>query len=307
MPLTGEVVEDASVLDRPVVAVKIENSAAARPQSGLEAADIVFEEITEGGVTRFLSLFQSDVPELVGPVRSGRPEDSDILPAYNALLFISGARPDVLDGLRAAGVTFREEDGEVLFRDRSRNAPHNLYARGEALFEAAADAVPAADPVPWEFSEEPPDGAVACPEPCENDPGRSIEVAMSAQSRSGFTYDEDAGVYRREHNGTPLSVTGSGRIGAANVLVLASEIVQAGCCDPSGNPLNATEIVGTGRALLLRDGRVYVGQWVKATPDSHILVTGAAGQPLVFKPGPTWAMFAPERGVPTVDASPGAG
>lgn len=306
-PLTGEELEEPDVADRPVVAVKIENTAAARPQAGLDAADIVFEEITEGGVTRFLSLFQSEVPELVGPIRSGRPEDARVLPAYEPMLFISGARPDVLAMLRTAGVDLRGEDGDVLYRDSSRKAPHNVFATGQDLFEVATGEVPPAQPVGWRFEAEVPDGEVPCPDPCEEDPGAQVHVAMSSQSVTGFTYDDAAGVYRRDQGGTPQTVTGSGQVGAANVLVLATEIRQEGCCDPAGNPLNVTEIVGSGRALILRDGNLYVGRWVKSAPDQHLVVLGPDDQPFAFKPGPTWAMFAPEQGVPTVAASEDAG
>lgn len=289
------------------MAVKVENSAASRPQAGLDSADVVFEEVTEGGVTRFLSLFHSRIPGTVGPIRSGRPEDARILPAYDAMLFLSGARPDVLSDLRASGVDYREEDGRILYRDRGRRAPHNVFARGDDLFETADGEVPPADPVGWTFDEDAPDGEARCTDPCEEDPGERIEIAMSSQSVSGFTYDAEAGVYRRDQNGTPQEVTGSGRVGAANVLVLATEIRQAGCCDPAGNPLYATQILGNGRALVLRDGNLYEGTWVKNADDAHIQVFAPDGRPFAFRPGPTWVMFAPGPGVPTVAATEDAG
>lgn len=306
-PLTGEELDDPDVADRPVVAVKIENSEAARPQAGLDAADLVFEELTEGGVTRFLAVYHSRVPELVGPVRSGRPEDASLLPAFDALLFLSGARPDVLEDLRAAGVAFREEDGEVLFRDPDRQAPHNVFARGADLFATAEGQVPPAEPIGWRFAEEPPDGQVPCPDPCEDDPGAGILVEMSPQAVAGFAYDAEQARYRREQDGVPQTVAGSGRVGAANVLVLATEVRQEGCCDPAGNPLTVTETVGEGRAVVLRDGRRYEGRWSKAAPGAHVQVEGPDGRPFAFRPGATWVLLAPESGVPTVAASPGAG
>lgn len=305
-PLTGEELEDLDVAERPVVAVKIENTAEARPQAGLDAADIVFEELTEGGVTRFLALFQSDVPELVGPIRSGRPEDAQVLPAYDPMLFISGARPDVLSGLRAAGVDFRGEDGEVLYREGSRSAPHNVFARGEAMFALADGVVPAARPTGWRFDETAPDGEVPCTTPCAEDPGHAIRVEMSAHAVAVFRYDEDAEVYRREQNGVPQTVTGVGRVGAANVLVLETQVLQSGCCDPAGNPLTVTEIVASGRALILRDGNLYEGRWAKGGPDDHIQVLGPENESFAFRPGPTWALFAPPGSLPSPTASPGA-
>lgn len=297
-PLTGESVDDAEVANRPVVAVKVENSPAGRPQSGLDAADVVFEELTEGGVTRFVALFQSRIPQLVGPIRSARPEDAELVPAYDAMLFISGARPDVLTSLRSAGVPFVTEDGEVLWRDRNRMRPHNLFARGEALFAAAADAVPPASPTGWSYASEPPDGAVPCGEGCTQDPGLSITVEMSHASMTGFAYDADAGLHRRLQDGSPHVITGDDRIGAANVVVLAVEIGDGGCCDASGNPLTRTRTVGTGRAVILRDGQRYPASWMKPGPDRHYRFTGPDDQPFPLKPGPTWLVLAPTAGVP---------
>lgn len=305
-PLTGVRTDDPDVAERPVVAVKIENTAAARPQAGLDSADVVFEELVEGGITRFIALFQSRVPTLVGPVRSGRPEDAQVLPAYDPMLFISGARDDVLRDLSAAGVEYHAEDGRVLYRDRGRSAPHNVFAAGPGLFQLALGEVPPARPVGWSFDPGAPDGAVDCTEPCE-DPGTRISVPMSRQSVTGFEYDAGAGVYRRTQDGAPQVVAGSGRVGAANVLVLATESRQEGCCDPAGNPLNETAIVGRGSAVMLRDGLRYEGRWVKSSPDEHIQVLGPDGRPFAFKPGPTWVLFAPAGNVPTVAASPASG
>ncbi|MDP9021092.1 MAG: DUF3048 domain-containing protein [Actinomycetota bacterium] len=297
-PLTGEPVGDPAVADRPVVAVKVENSPAGRPQSGLDAADVVFEELTEGGVTRFLALFQSRIPELVGPIRSARPEDAQLVPAYDAMLFISGARPDVLTSLRVADVPFLTEDGEVLWRDRSRTPPHNVFARGEELFAAAADDVPPASPTGWSYASEPPQGAVPCGEGCTQDPGLSVTVEMSHASVTGFEYDPDAGLYRRLQDGSPHVVTGDDRIGAANVVVLAVEIGHGGCCDASGNPLTQTRTLGTGRGVILRDGQRYPARWTKSRPDQHYRFTGPDDQPFPLKPGPTWLVLAPTAAVP---------
>ncbi|HEX2026636.1 MAG TPA: DUF3048 domain-containing protein [Nitriliruptorales bacterium] len=297
-PLTGERVEDVAVASRPVVAAKIENAPAARPQAGLDDADVVFEELTEGGITRFVALFQSRVPPLVGPVRSGRPEDAALLAAYRPLLFMSGARPDVLDRLGAAGVAFHEEDGEVLYRDRSRRSPHNVFAVGEDLFRTAVERVGGASTVGWRFDPAQPDGAVVCGDPCEQDPGAAITVAMSHVSETTFTYDPAAGVYRRLQDGQPQVLTGAGAVGAANVVVLATEVTDGGCCDVAGNRLSETRTVGTGRAVVLRDGQRYEATWTKTGPSDHLAITGADGQSFAFKPGPTWIVLAPHAAVP---------
>ncbi len=295
-PLTGERI-DPDELDRPVVAVKIENSPAARPQAGLEAADVVYEELTEGGITRFAALFHSRIPDLVGPVRSGRPEDANVLPAYRPVLFLSGARREVFAQFAAVGLTWRDDDGKMLYRDRSRRAPHNVFASGADLFSFAEGRVPDAAPTGWRFAPWPPPGAVPCRAPCQADPGRSLTVRMSHSSITRFDYDPAAGRYRRFQDGRPMRVIGPGRVGAANVVALGMAVRQAGCCDPAGNPLQETRVVGGGRAVVLRDGRRYEGTWSKNSPASHYTVM-VAGRPFAFKPGPTWILLAPADALP---------
>lgn len=276
----------------PLVAVKIENTPEARPQAGLDAADLVFELITEGGITRFLAIFQSHVPQLVGPIRSARPEDAALLRPFRALYFVSGARQDVLDELQSAGVDFQDEDDGPLWRDPGRSAPHDLFASGPDLFSRTDPASKRLGPVDWIFGD-PPSGAIPCPPPCAADPGRSIVVPMTGVSTTSFEYEEAAGVYRRLQDGQPDEVMGGGRIGAANVLVLGTEVSEVGCCDPAGNSLTETQVVGSGPAVALRDGRRYRLMWSKPSAAAQIQVAAPDGSPFRFKLGPTWVLLAP--------------
>ncbi|MFN2556250.1 MAG: DUF3048 domain-containing protein [Nitriliruptorales bacterium] len=295
-PLTGVPLADVTATGRPVVATKIDNLEAAGPQAGLEAADLVFEEVVEGGITRFLALFHSTVPVRVGPIRSARPEDAAILPAFEPIFFISGARPDVIRLLQDAGMAVREEDGRILRRDPGRRPPHNVFADGRDLFAAATGALPAAKPIDWTFDPLPPPNAVACPPPCAQPPGHALVVEMSPASRAFFRYEAD-GLYRRLRAGHgPETDREAG--GVANVVVLAMQVRPAGCCDPAGNKLISTEVVGSGHALVLRDGQRYVASWSKPAPDHHFAITRPDGTPLPLKPGPTWLLLAPESAVP---------
>ncbi|HEX9888860.1 MAG TPA: DUF3048 domain-containing protein [Nitriliruptorales bacterium] len=305
-PLTGVEGDDPTVLERPVVAVKIENSRKARPQSGLEVADVVYEELTEGGITRFVAVYQSRIPATVGPVRSGRLVDAQVVPAYRGVLAISGAREDVLVALRRVGVPLVADDGRgtIFYRERSRSAPSNLYAAGADLFGAARERSGAARPA-WRFADEPPAGASACPPAAGpatpaacTDPGASLTVRMSGVSSTGWEYDEAAGLYRRVQDGEPHLVTGAGRIGAANVLAIGTDIGPGPCCDPAGNPMTATRVTGQGSGVLLRDGQRYEITWSKPSPTSHFEVRATDGRPIPFKPGPTWVMLAPASGIP---------
>jgi hypothetical protein len=303
-PLTG-LPTDEDLAARPVLVVKIENSPAARPQAGLDTADVVYEELVEGGVTRFMALFHSTVPEVAGPVRSARPVDVELIAGFGPApaLAYSGARGEVQDLLDGSPLVLITEGEPGFFRSPDRQAPHDLYVRTEETLAEVTErgAAPPSGEAAWRFSEEPPEGAETCPEDAEDcvDPGASIAVAMSTTFRTDFDLDEEAGVCRRAQDGEPSEVTGDGRIGAANVVVLATEHEVGGCCDTAGNPYVETRVVGSGRAVLLRDGRWYEGSWSKDAVDAPLLLLGADGEPFPLKPGPTWVLLPSEDRVPT--------
>ncbi len=298
-PLTGAVVEADVDLDRPTLAVKVENSAASRPQSGLDLADVVYEELVEGGVTRFIAIFHSQTPEAIGPIRSGRLVDADVLTAYDGLMALSGARDQVISALRNAGITTLY-DGVGFYREKSRKAPHNLYATGQALWERGAKSSGTdAAPKWWEFEADRPDGFLDCQGDltCE-DAGRAVAVSMSRAYTTGWEYDEDAGVYRRSQNGKPFVVASGAQIGAANVVFLGMSVGAGECCDSSGARLVRTDVIGDGRAIVLRDGFWYEATWTKASRSAPLVLEDEAGEPFMFKPGPTWIHLAPKQNLP---------
>jgi hypothetical protein len=307
-PLTG-LPADEDLTGRPLLVAKIENSPAARPQSGLDAADVVYEELVEGGVTRFISLFHSRIPELAGPVRSARPVDVELLSGLGDApgLAYSGARDEVQQLLARTSIVLLTEGQAGFFRADDRRAPHDLYVRVPEAIDAVAErgATAPSEVAAWRFADDPPDGAETCPpeaEGCE-DPGGAISVEMSTTYRTDFTYDESVGVYRRAQDGQPSEVTGDGRIGAANVVVLATEHYVGGCCDTAGNPYIETRASGDGRAVLLRDGRWYEGSWSKAGATAPLRFLDAAGEPFPLKPGPTWVLMPAEERVPSAPVS----
>ncbi len=298
-PLTGQVVDQDVDLGRPVLAVKVENSSASRPQAGLEVADVVYEELVEGGVTRFIAIFHSRVPETVGPIRSGRLVDARVLPAYKGLMALSGARDQVIAALRNAGITTLY-DGDGFYRESSRKAPHNLYAKGQALYERGAKRSGTdAAPQWWEFDAERPDGFIDCQGnlTCE-DAGTSFAVSMSRVYTTGWEYDADAGVYHRSQNGKPFTTPDGDPISAANVVVLGMSVGAGECCDTSGSPLVETDVIGDGRAIILRDGFWYEATWEKASSDEPLVLLDEAGEPFRFKPGSTWIHLAPKQNLP---------
>ena len=294
--LTGIATDE--VPDRPALLVKVSNSPEARPHTGLEAADVVFEELTEGGVTRFLAVFHSELPEVVGPVRSARPVDVQLMSGFGVPGFAhSGARAEVRAMLAAAPAVPITEGAPGFFRDDGTYAshpvaPHNLFLRPDATLAAVEEG--GAQPLGalgWVFSDDPPTG------PDIGD-ALELEVEMSTSFRTGWTYDEAAGVYRRAQNGVASEVTGPGRIGAANVVVLSVRHYIGA----SGYP--ETDVLGEGEALVLRDGRRIPARWSKATETDALLVLTADGaDPFPFKPGPTWILLPDELPPPEQPAS----
>lgn len=276
--LTG--IELPEALERPIVAVKIDNAAAALPPEGLDAADIVIEEEVEGGLTRFLVLFHSDDPEEVGPVRSGREADADLLPAFSPVLGFSGADNSVKKLLSAADVSFFEEgeaDG-AFYRVPDRIAPHNLFAHTEQLF-AAGDELPVPDKPVFAFDEQVPDG------------GRqtgSADLVFSSYASATWTWQDDKSNWAREQNGS-AHVTAEGRqITADNVVVMRVETSVGNRTDSAGNPTVALDVIGKGKATVLRDGQAFTARWRKDSPEDQIEWLTNDGRPLALRPGQTW-------------------
>ena len=302
-PLTG-LPSETDLVDRPALVVKIENSPAARPQSGLDAADLVYEELVEGGVTRFITVFHSAIPDTAGPVRSARPIDIQVASglADRAGFAYSGARKQVQALLAGSPLVSVTEGEGGFYRETSRQAPHNLYVRTPETLDtvAARGATPPAEAAAFAFDDRPP----ACPDATPDclAAGADIEVAMSNSYRTGFTYDADAGVYRRSQNGEPFTVTGDGRIGAANVVVIGARHYQDGCCDSAGSPYDETDVVGEGRAIVLRDGAWYEATWAKADATGPLRLLDGAGEPLALKPGPTWLLLPDASRLPAFPA-----
>jgi hypothetical protein len=279
-PLTGVEVsgaELATLEQRPAAVVKIPNNAEARPHTGIEDADVVYEQETEGGTTRFAAVFHSRIPDVVGNVRSARFVDVSLVKPYGAVFVYAGARGEVLEIIEAADLVTVGAGGPGYFTDTPRRqAPHHLYTR---LAEAIAER-PEAEPVPpspWRFEAEPPPGGHRVED--------GLRIVMSPIAATGWEYDEDAEVFRRLQNDRPHEVTGAGRIGAANVVLLDVAVPER---DSHGAPVY--DLDGDGAALLLRDGTAYEIAWAK-DGDAGPLELVDGDHRAALRPGPTWVML----------------
>ena len=276
-PLTGIPATDARLLRRPAVAVKIDNNVQARPQAGLEAADVIYEEFTEG-ITRFVVVFQSADAAMVGPVRSVRPGDPPIVKPLGGPLFFSGGSAPVLSVVRAAGITqVTENDKETLKRRSGRKAPHNLYTDTALMFRKAG-----AGSAPPAFSTflavgAPPTAAGATPAP-------AFRVPAAPGVMAQYQWDATASVWKRSTDGRPHMLEGGAQLSPRNVIVQYTPYTTF-ADDPK---VRYPEVVGSGEAVVFLNGSQVKARWSKSSAAAVTTFTDTAGRPIALSPGQTW-------------------
>lgn len=274
-----------TVAQRPALFAKIENAPQARPQTGLDKADVVYEAIAEGGITRFAAIFQSIDPGDIGPMRSVRPQDPDLAaPLHGIAAFSGGVAPIVADlSTVAQNLSADVPAGAPAYhRSADRAAPHNLYATASKLWAAAE--------IPYDSPPQPlfHYGAINS----GATPAGSVVVPMSPSNI--VTWKWSAGVWQRSQDGQPFTVTGTGKIAPANVIIQSVKIVSAGYTDVAGTPVPSTDLIGTGAAFLLRDGKAVRGTWSKESRSAVTQFTTEDGQSMLLHPGATWVELLPD-------------
>jgi hypothetical protein len=292
LPLLGT---PGTVPPRPALAVKLDNTSNGRPQSGIDQADVVVEEVVEGGLTRLMAVFHSRAPETVGPVRSARSTDIPLLAELGRPLFAwSGANPtfaaavraaDLVDvGARAAPEAFRRSD--------DRRAPYNLYASPERLWAAGEDADPDAGPPPALFAYLPAGAALDAPD-AEPVGGFATSGAGGLATSIRWTWDADSGRWLRSQDGTDHVDADGTRAHATNVVVRFTPYRDSGVRDSTGAMVPEAASVGEGEAWLFTDGRLQRGRWQKADAGSPTTYSALDGSPLRLTPGTTWVEVLP--------------
>jgi len=257
-PLTGLNAPNVASTQRRILSVKIENSPAARPQTALNRADVVYESLAEGGITRFNALFHSQEPEVVGPVRSARLSDGWIVPQYNALFFFSGASSFVISSLRKLSIPLFSQDqgiGRPYFRSSAKAAPHNLYLRPNvAREEARRLGYPTKQTLkPLAFERR---TVSATPTVTR------IDIPFSPAQRTTWTYDKAKKIYLRANNGVRHIDAETGQqVRARNVVVMWAQMRSSGHPDKLGNATFDIVLGGTNRASVFHDGRQWDGTW----------------------------------------------
>ncbi|UUU26255.1 DUF3048 domain-containing protein [Streptomyces sp. DSM 40750] len=265
-----------------LLAVKIDNVRAARPQTGLDAADIVYAEQVEGGLSRLMAVYATKFPETVGPVRSARESDLELLRQFDEpTLAFSGAQGKLLPLIDMAPLHAKtpEDAGDAFFRGDEKPAPHNLYLRPEKLI----DSPPGTDALTTGFHFGPaPDGGT---------PETSRTVRYPA-ARFTFTWSDDRQRWLVSMDGTPTITTDDVRVAPATVVVQYVTIRESRFRDYLGNNTPYTETVGSGRAEVLRDGRAFEANWDRRTPTDGTAFTAPDGRQMNFAEGQVWVVYA---------------
>ncbi len=277
-PFTGEPVPS---LNR-VLAVKIDNIVSARPQTGLTHADIVYVLPVEGGLSRFLAIFSSNYPRAIGPVRSAREDDLQLLKQFGRPAFAySGATPALLPYIRRTARIVNLYAGTTTgyYRDFSRIAPYNLYAHTRQLLAQAHGASMARD-IGFRFGPPPPGGKVT----------KSASVSYSSASFR-FTWSAAKGRWLVTMDGAPAVTTDGGRLAPATVVIQHTTVRTSRFREYGSRPPYA-ESVGSGIALVLRDGRAWTVHWSRPTSNGGTTFTTASGQRMTFARGQVWVVLA---------------
>jgi hypothetical protein len=287
-PLTGVNVDDVAAMARPALAVKIDNSEAARPQVGLNQADVVYEERVEAGITRFFAVFHSQDAQPIGPVRSGRSTEIPILAALNRPMFAwSGSNDYMAADIRASNIVDVAHTPAVdqYYRDRGRRAPHNLFIHGYLPMVDSHRADAGTPPASFSFR-------VADSLPA-GDPAVHVDLNFGGGSSGVPTaYDWNGEGWARTQRGTPHVDAAGIQVAPPNLVVQFTEYVGY----VHGPHLPVGQLVGEGEVWVFSAGHRIVGRWVKPTAESVTQYLLPDGSLIQLTPGRTWVALVPPGG-----------
>lgn len=287
-PLTGEEAPNQNLSGRTAVAVKIENIAEARPQAGLNQADIVYEEPVEGGITRFIALYHCQNAERLGPIRSARLADPVVLMQFGEVAFAySGAIQQVIDVVARTDIQDIGQDRapQVYEEDPARSAPHHLYSSTRTLLSAAEARRSPPEPL-FEYDEE-------APAQQGSQRARQIHLDFSPASDVYWDYRGQQGTYVRRHGETPHTLEDGQQVVADNIVVMVVNLRETGIVDAAGTPSPDVEVVGSGPAHVIRDGRVIRGTWERDGRNDATRLLNRQGDVIPLAPGRTWVELFP--------------
>jgi hypothetical protein len=285
-PLSGVPAAGGQVPRRPALAIKVDNYPSARPQSGLDKADIVFEEPVEGGITRLVAVFQCQSANLVGPIRSARAVDASILDQLSKPLFLHvGGITPVLSLIREADVF----DETLLARGSVVQNPPNRYAPDDTYVSTAAgwglrpnDTAPPASI--FTYSSTAPSGT----------PVTSLHIPYSQTSDVTWTWDANTGRWTLYYAGTPATVANGGQIAVPNVVVQTVRVTYGPWVEDAQGRLEVqSQLTGSGPLEVFRNGQEVTGTWQRSSLSQPTRLVASDGSMIALQPGETWVELVP--------------
>ncbi|MEV0318477.1 DUF3048 domain-containing protein [Streptomyces sp. NPDC050658] len=272
--------------DGPVLAVKIDNVRPARPQTGLDKADVVYAEQVEAGLSRLMAVYGDPerLPSIVGPVRSARETDLELLRQFDdpALAF-SGAQSKLLPLISDAplrALTPGKAPADAYYRYDGRAAPHNLFLRPKAL-NLEPGTGEGLSGTGFEYG----------PRPSGGTPEQQRTVRFPA-ARFTFTWSAEQARWLVAMDGEQARTSDGKQIAASTVVVQYVKVSESRFHDRSGNNTPFTETVGSGKADVLRDGRAYEARWERPGAQDGTEFTTGSGDPMPFRQGQVWVVYA---------------
>jgi len=288
-PLTGLDASAASAdaMALPALAIKIPNDSKARPQTNLEFADIVFEQYVEAGIPRLIGVFHSQIPDTVGPIRSMREMDANIVGSLGGPLVFSGANPLVMNYAKGTGQKLIAEDlgSKGFFRTKDKPAPYNLHLTTATILEQAAGMSAPAAQFGYAYPAE-----LATAATLGQDVSH-IDLRFSSYGEPGWDWDAASGTFLRSEFGEPDVTAAGTRLAATNVVVLHVTVTMHWELPVSQMIVsNAPGYVATG-------GKYIPILWSKADRTSGYVLTTVDGEPVQLAAGQTWVELVPNAGV----------
>lgn len=276
-PLTGLPDPSGRSATRAALVVKTGNNPEARPQVGLDVADVVFEEIVEGGITRFAAVYQSDAPAQVGPVRSVRGMDPNLALSVGGIFAYSGGTPPNVSKIRSTRGVISVDETQArgaMVRDSSggRGAPNNLFVRTEEMWAKGGAPIP-----PHSLFEFLPSGKEFAGEPVA-----SVTVRFGGSFDTTYTYDAVTKRFLRTNAGKPFVAASGAQIAPTNVIV---QFIQY--------PRDSEGVtVGSGAAWAFSAGKLVRGTWQRPDPAVPPVFLDGDGKEILLTPGRTWVELA---------------
>jgi hypothetical protein len=289
-PLTGTPAPAGGIPQRPALAVKIDNYPDARPQTGMDKADVIFEEPVEGGITRYVAVFQCQDAALVGPIRSARNIDIGILGQLGTplLVHVGGIDPVLANIAASPLISVSPGDGGVVeINPAGRYAPYDTYSTTASIWGAHASMTTPPQPL-FSYSSSPPAGT----------PVSTMNVDFSGTSDVTWKYDPAISAFQRFYNGTTPDTLADGvQNTAANVVVQYVHITLGPWVENSEGALEVQANLYTaasGNAEIFRGGVAIPGTWSRAALGSPTKFVTTSGAPIALQPGQTWVELVPD-------------